>query len=323
MVVFVVIIVFMNFYIQNNLDTVVTVLGVFAVGAVRLVPIVSGLFGAIGAIKNGRSSVSNLVKDIQSFETGGSETIERKGTTPHQNNFLDLDISSISYTYPNSGEKALEDISLKIKKGDFVGFVGPSGAGKTTLVDVLLGLLHPQTGTIKLNGKDIFSQIELWRSLVAYLPQEIFLIDDSLAKNIALDDDIENSSHDRFKEVVIKSRLDDFIDNLPEGLDTRMGERGVRLSGGQRQRVAIARAIFHEREVLILDEATSSLDTKTEEEIVNQMQKFKGEKTVITIAHRISSLKYCDCLYKLEKGTITGPYTYDDFLLTLEDKSLS
>ena len=323
MVVFVVIIVFMNFYIQDNLDTVVTVLGVFAVGAVRLVPIVGGLFGSIGAIKNGRNSVSNLVKDIQSFETGGSETFERKGTTPQQQNFLDLDISSISYSYPNSGEKALEDISLKIKKGDFVGFVGPSGAGKTTLVDVLLGLLHPQTGTIKLNGKDIFSQIELWRSLVAYLPQEIFLIDDSLAKNIALDDDIENLSHDRFKEVVIKSRLDDFIDNLPEGLDTRMGERGVRPSGGQRQRVAIARALFHEREVLILDEATSSLDMKTEEEIVNQMQKFKGEKTVITIAHRISSLKYCDCLYKLEKGIISGPYTYDDFLLTLEDKSLS
>ena len=235
---------------------------------------------------------------------------------------MDLDISSISYSYPNSGEKALKDISLKIKKGDFVGFVGPSGAGKTTLVDVLLGLLHPQTGTIKLNGKDIFSQIELWRSLVAYLPQEIFLIDDSLAKNIALDDDIENSSHDRFKEVVIKSRLDDFIDNLPEGLDTRMGERGVRLSGGQRQRVAIARALFHEREVLILDEATSSLDTKTEEEIVKQIQKFKGEKTVIAIAHRITTLKYCDSLYKLEEGIISEPYTYDDFLLTLEDKSL-
>ena len=323
MVVFVVIVVFMNFYIQNNLDTVVTVLGVFAVGAVRLVPIVSGLFGSINTIKYGRNSVSNLIKDIQSFEMGRIEKIESKDTTLQQQDFLDLDISSISYSYPNSGEKALEDISLKIKKGDFVGFVGPSGAGKTTLVDVLLGLLHPQTGTIKLNGKDIFSQIELWRSLVAYLPQEIFLIDDSLTKNIALDDDIENSSHDRFKEVVIKSRLDDFIDNLPEGLDTRMGERGVRLSGGQRQRVAIARALFHEREVLILDEATSSLDMKTEEEIVNQMQKFKGEKTVITIAHRISTLKYCDSLYKLEKGTISGPYTYDDFLLTLEDKSLA
>ena len=323
MVLFVIIIVFMNFYIQNNLDTVVTILGVFAVGAVRLVPIVSGLFGSINTIKYGRNSVSNLIKDIQSFEAEGSETIEKKGATPQQQNFLDLDISSISYSYPNSEEKALEDISFKIKKGDFVGLVGPSGSGKTTLVDVLLGLLHPQKGTIKLNGQDIFSQIELWRSLVAYLPQEIFLIDDSLTNNIALNDDIENSSQDRLKEVVIKSRLDDFIDNLPEGLDTRMGERGVRLSGGQRQRVAIARALFHEREVLILDEATSSLDMKTEEEIVNQMQKFKGEKTVITIAHRISTLKYCDCLYKLEKGIISGPYSYDDYLKTLEDKSLS
>ena len=323
MVLFVIIIVFMNFYIQNNLDTVVTILGVFAVGAVRLVPIVSGLFGSINTIKYGRNSVSNLIKDIQNFEAEGSETIEKKDVTTQHQNFLDLDISSISYSYPNSEEKALEDISLKIKKGDFIGLVGPSGAGKTTLVDVLLGLLHPQKGAIKLNGKDIFSQIELWRSLVAYLPQEIFLIDDSLTNNIALNDDIENSSQDRLKEVVINSRLDDFIDNLPEGLDTRMGERGVRLSGGQRQRVAIARALFHEREVLILDEATSSLDMKTEEAIVNQMQKFKGEKTVITIAHRISTLKYCDCLYKLEKGIISGPYSYDDYLRTLEDKSLS
>ena len=323
MVLFVIIIVFMNFYIQNNLDTVVTILGVFAVGAVRLVPIVSGLFGSINTIKYGRNSVSNLIKDIQSFEAEGSETIEKKGLTPQRQNFLDLDINSISYSYPNSEEKALEDISFKIKKGAFVGLVGPSGSGKTTLVDVLLGLLHPQKGTIKLNGQDIFSQIELWRSLVAYLPQEIFLIDASLTNNIALNDDIENSSQDRLKEVVIKSRLDDFIDNLPEGLDTRMGEKGVRLSGGQRQRVAIARALFHEREVLILDEATSSLDMKTEEEIVNQLQKFKGEKTVITIAHRISTLKYCDCLYKLEKGIISGPYSYDDYLKTLEDKNLS
>ena len=321
MVTFVVIIVLLNIYNQNNLDTVFTVLGVFSVGAVRLVPIITQLFSSVNILKFSRNSVSKLYRDIQSFETGGSKTIESKDTTPQQQSFLDLDISSISYSYPNSGEKALEDISLKIKKGDYVGFVGPSGAGKTTLVDVLLGLLHPQTGAIKLNGKDISSQIELWRSLVAYLPQEIFLIDDSLTKNIALEDDIDDLSQDKLKEVIKKSRLDDFIDNLPEGLDTRMGERGVRLSGGQRQRVAIARALFHEREVLILDEATSSLDMKTEKEIVKQIQQFKGEKTVITIAHRISSLKYCDSLYKLEKGTISGPYTYDDYLQILGDEN--
>jgi len=323
MVVFVVIAVFLNIYQQNNLDTVFTVLGVFAVGAVRLVPIVTQLFSSISLIKFQRDSVSKLFQDIQSFETVEAKTIEAKAITPPKQDFLDLDISNLSYSYPNSDGKALKDISLKIKKGDFVGFVGPSGAGKTTLVDVLLGLLHPQTGTIELNGEDIFSQIEIWRSLVAYLPQEIFLIDDSLTKNITLDDNIDNSSHNNFKEVVRKSRLDDFIENLPEGPDTRMGEKGVRLSGGQRQRVAIARALFHQREVLILDEATSSLDMQTEKEIVNQMQKFKGEKTVITIAHRISTLKYCDYLYELEDGIISGPYSYDDYLQILEDKNLS
>ncbi|MBM22940.1 MAG: hypothetical protein CMD78_01580 [Gammaproteobacteria bacterium] len=319
MVVFVVIAVFLNIYQQNDLDQVFTILGVFAVGAVRLVPIVTQLFSSINIIKFGRSSVSNLYQDIQNFETGEIETIESKRVILQKQDFLDLDIKNLSYSYPNSDEKALKNISLKINKGDFVGFVGPSGAGKTTLVDVLLGLLNPQTGTIKLNGKDIFSQIHIWRSLVAYLPQEIFLIDDSLSKNIALDDNTDHLLDGRFNEVIRKSKLDDFIENLPEGLNTRMGERGVRLSGGQRQRVAIARALFHEREVLILDEATSSLDMQTEEEIVNQMQKFKGEKTVITIAHRISTLKYCDCLYKLEKGIISGPYSYDEYLQILDD----
>ena len=322
LVMFVVIIVFINIYIQNDLTSVFTVIGIFSVGAIRLVPIITLLFSSVNTIRYGRNSVSNLYQDIQSFEEGRSKAFDKEDPAPLKKEFIDLDISSISYSYPNSGEKALEDVSLKIKKGDYVGFVGPSGAGKTTLVDVLLGLLHPQTGTIKLNGKDIFSQIELWRSLVAYLPQEIFLIDDSLTKNIALDDDIENSSQDRLKEVIKKSRLDDVIDNLPEGMDTRMGERGVMLSGGQRQRVAIARALFHEREVLVLDEATSSLDMKTEEKIVNQMQKFKGEKTVITIAHRISTLKYCDRLYKLEKGIIMGPYTYDEYLQILAKEIL-
>ena len=319
MVVFVVIAVFLNIYQQNDLDQVFTILGVFAVGAVRLVPIVTQLFSSINIIKFGRSSVSNLYQDIQNFEIGEIETIESKRVILQKQDFLDLDIKNLSYSYPNSDEKALKNISLKINKGDFVGFVGPSGAGKTTLVDVLLGLLNPQTGTIKLNGKDIFSQIHIWRSLVAYLPQEIFLIDDSLTKNIALDDNTDHLLDGRFNEVIRKSKLDDFIENLPEGLNTRMGERGVRLSGGQRQRVAIARALFHEREVLILDEATSSLDMQTEEEIVNQMQKFKGEKTVITIAHRISTLKYCDCLYRLEKGIISGPYSYDEYLQILDD----
>ena len=321
MVIFVVITVLLNIYNQNNLDSVFTILGVFAVGAVRLVPIITQLFGSVNTLKYGRHSVASLCQDIQSLETLRSETIERKGPILQQQDFLDLDISKISYSYPNSERRALKDISLKIKKGDVVGFVGPSGAGKTTLVDVLLGLLCPQTGTIKLNGKDVFSQIELWRSLVAYLPQEIFLIDDSLTKNIVLDDDIDDLSHEKLKEAIKKSRLDDFIDDLPEGLDTRMGERGVMLSGGQRQRVAIARALFHEREVLILDEATSSLDTKTEEEIVNQIQKFKGEKTLITIAHRISTLKYCESLYKIEEGIISGPYTYDNYLQILGNEN--
>jgi len=321
MVIFVVITVLLNIYNQNNLDSVFTILGVFAVGAVRLVPIITQLFGSVNTLKYGRHSVASLCQDIQSLETLRSETIERKGPILQQQDFLDLNISKISYSYPNSERRALKDISLKIKKGDVVGFVGPSGAGKTTLVDVLLGLLCPQTGTIKLNGKDIFSQIEQWRSLVAYLPQEIFLIDDSLTKNIVLDDDIDDLSHEKLKEAIKKSRLDDFIDDLPEGLDTRMGERGVMLSGGQRQRVAIARALFHEREVLILDEATSSLDTKTEEEIVNQIQKFKGEKTLITIAHRISTLKYCESLYKIEEGIISGPYTYDNYLQILGNEN--
>tara|TARA_Y100001936_G_C15915895_1_gene581240 strand:- start:393 stop:971 length:579 start_codon:yes stop_codon:yes gene_type:complete len=182
--------------------------------------------------------------------------------------------------------------------------MGPSGAGKTTLIDVLLGLLKPSQGKILLNGDEIFNNLELWRSMVAYIPQDVFLIDNTLAYNIALTKDIKESQLSRIKQSIKKAKLDKLINELPEGLNNFIGDKGVKLSGGQKQRVALARAFYNNKSVLIMDESTSSLDFETEKEIISEIKNIKGESTVIVIAHRIETLKYCDKIYNLRDGTI-------------------
>ena len=196
--------------------------------------------------------------------------------------------------------------------------MGPSGAGKTTLIDVLLGLLRPSKGIIEFNGKDIQSDLQSWRAFIAYLPQEIFLIDDSIEQNILLGEEVIDGTKNKLKDSISSSMLDKFISTLPEKMDTRLGDRGVRLSGGQRQRVALARALFHEREILVLDESTSSLDAKTEDEIIQQLLSIKGQRTIISISHRIGTLKNCDRIYRLENGKISEPMDYKDLLKQAE-----
>ena len=197
-----------------------------------------------------------------------------------------------------------KNISLSIKNGESVGLIGASGAGKTTLVDILLGLLQPQEGDILFNNRSLNETLALWRAQVAYLPQEIFLIDNTLLSNVALgvlDDSIDR---EKVMNALKKACLEELVDNLPKGIDTMIGERGVRLSGGQKQRVALARAFYHGRNVLVLDEATSSLDHETEKEIIEEIRYFKGEKTMIIIAHRLTTVQHCDRIYVLENGEI-------------------
>tara|TARA_B110000438_G_scaffold177881_1_gene169966 strand:+ start:6508 stop:8295 length:1788 start_codon:yes stop_codon:yes gene_type:complete len=313
MVTFVVLVVLMGVNTGNNLDELLVVLGVFAVGAARLVPITSQLLNSINIIKFGKDAVNRVYEDVKDAGEIRSK-ITSSDSVFKNKEFKSIKIKELSYSYPSSELTSLKEINLDIKKGEFIGLVGPSGSGKTTLVDILLGLLKPQKGRVELNDSDIQLSLNSWRSLIAYIPQDIFLIDDTLKANIMLGTPETKESEIRLNKALESSNLNEFIDSLPDGLQTRLGERGIRFSGGQRQRVSIARAVFHERDILILDEATSSLDSETEQSIVKQIQTFKGEKTIIAIAHRLSTLRNCDKLYLLKDGRISEEYSYEDYI---------
>ena len=237
------------------------------------------------------------------------QTINKKG-----NDFQRLSMEQVSYTYPLVTSKALIDVSLEINSGEAIGLIGPSGSGKTTLVDMLLGMLEPQKGVIKYNDENIITTIKKWRSQVAYLPQQVFLIDDELRNNVALGVDEESIDERQILEALRQANLSELVQELPNGVNTQLGERGIRLSGGQRQRVALARAFYHNRNVLVMDEATSALDNDTEQEIVKEIQQLKGKKTMIVIAHRLTTLQHCDRIYELKKGKVVNVKSYRELI---------
>ena len=197
-------------------------------------------------------------------------------------------------------------------------FWGPPGSGKTTLIDLLLGLLDLKDGVINYNGKPLNLFMRQWQSQVAYLPQQVFLIDDTLRQNVTLELDADKINEKLLYKALQQSRLMALVDQLPQGVDTVLGERGVRLSGGQRQRVALARAFYHERDILIMDEATSALDNKMEREIVKEIGRLKGKKTIIVIAHRLTTLQHCDRIYELKDGKIVNAGSYKDLVMSHE-----
>ena len=193
--------------------------------------------------------------------------------------------------------------------------MGGSGAGKTTLIDVILGLLEPQTGGVLYNGQPMdFNRMREWRSQVAYLPQQVFLIDDTFRRNIALGLDENEIDDVRVVMAAEQAQLADLIKGLPDGIETVLGERGIRLSGGQRQRVALARAFYHQRDVLVLDESTSALDNETEREVVREISQLKGSNTMIVIAHRLTTLQHCDRIYRLDAGCIVDSGSYESII---------
>jgi ABC-type multidrug transport system fused ATPase/permease subunit len=222
----------------------------------------------------------------------------------------EIRLANVNFTYPSAAAPALRDLRLRISKGEAVGFVGPSGSGKSTLVDVVLGLLTPGTGQVLVDNKDIQGNLRAWQDQIGYVPQSIYLTDDTLRRNVAFglpDREIDEAAVSR---AVRAAQLEEFVEGLPKGLDTIVGERGIRLSGGQRQRIGIARALYHDPAVLVLDEATSALDTVTERDVMQAVSALHGNKTVLIVAHRLSTVANCDRLYRLEQGRIeaeTGP----------------
>jgi ABC-type multidrug transport system fused ATPase/permease subunit len=215
-----------------------------------------------------------------------------------------LELHRVSFTYPAAHAPSLTDLSLTVRRGESVGFVGASGAGKSTLVDIVLGLLASEAGEVWVDGKNIQTNLRNWQDQIGYVPQSIFLTDDTLRRNVAFGLANEQIDEAAVWRAIRAAQLDELVHTLPQGLDTVVGERGIRLSGGQRQRIGIARALYHDPGVLVLDEATSSLDTTTERGVIQAVNALRGDKTVLIVAHRLSTVEHCDRLYRLEQGKV-------------------
>ena len=287
---------------------IVPVVGLFAATAFRVLPSINKIVGSKQQLKVSRTAIETIYTDLHLPARLAQE--ERLS----QLVFSDLATRDLKFTYEGTEQSVLDDVCVRIRSGEAVGFVGQSGSGKSTLIDIMIGLLEPQNGSVLIHGQDISQVRNAWQKSIGYIPQTIFLMDDSLRRNIAIgiaDNEIDEVA---VREALKSAQLEDFVASLPDGLDTVVGERGVRLSGGQRQRIGIARALYHRPSVLVLDEATSSLDTETEHEVMNAVQALQGDKTVIIVAHRLSTVEYCDRLYRLDMGRIVDEGTFDEVM---------
>lgn len=316
---------------EQRSESLISILGVFAIASVRLLPSASQFLSNMGTLRNFKPTLDKLyleLKEIEKPEAIDYQKLYRDAILDNSfkkdfQNFNDSHLPSLSfeekivlnkinYRYPQSFEDSLKDISLTIKKGESIAFIGKSGAGKTTLVDVFLGLLIPQSGDIQVDGLSVYGNLRSWQNLIGYIPQSIFLIDDTIERNIAFgvpDDDIDSQ---KLQQATKSAQLAELVEQLPEGIQTLVGEHGVRLSGGQRQRIGIARALYHEREILVLDEATSALDNETENLIGQAIQELSTTKTMIIIAHRLTTVEHCDRVYMMEKGAVVRCGSYQE-----------
>ena len=297
----------------NEPKEIVPVVGLFAATAFRVLPSVNKVVGSRQLLKVSRNTIETIHGDLQ------LPTLKKTWLMNQTLKFESLQVQNLTFAYEGIVDSVLNDVNVHIQNGEAIGFVGQSGSGKSTLIDIMLGLLEPQSGSVLINGQTIENVKQSWQKQIGYIPQTIFLMDDSLRRNIALgiaDSEIDEVA---IREALRSAQLEEFVASLPEGLDTVVGERGVRLSGGQRQRIGIARALYHRPSVLVLDEATSSLDTETEHGVMQAVQALQGDKTVIIVAHRLSTVEYCDRLYRLDAGRIVDEGTFDEVMNRTEN----
>jgi len=294
----------------EGLSKLLPILGVFAFAGQRLMPELSKLYSSLAQLQAGSAAVNVVYNDL--VQTTVVESLTCK-VPPALGLKQTLEISSVSYSYPAAEHAGLFNVSLRINAGERIGIVGTTGAGKTTLADIILGLLPPSEGRIIADGTPITGDnLRGWQQSVGYVPQDIFLTDASVSENISLGIPLQEINEERVRYAAEIARLDDFIrDDLPDGYATTVGERGVRLSGGQRQRIGIARALYHDADLILFDEATSALDNLTEREVMAAINALPGDKTVLMIAHRLSTVKRCDRIIVLDRGRLVGCDTWE------------
>ncbi len=286
---------------SKPVDDLLPVIGLFVFAAFRLMPSVNRIMGSLQNIRSAKPVVDLLYNE---FLLINNDSCNLNNSTANFsfNNKIQLD--SLYFSYPNSNKNIIENVSLEIKKGECLGLVGPSGSGKSTLVDLIIGLISPNSGKILVDDYDISENLLNWKNKIGYVSQFIYLTDDTIRNNVAFGIPEKEIDDKAVLNAIKLAQLQEHIDNLTDGILTKVGEQGVQLSGGQRQRIGIARALYYNPDILVFDEATSALDTKTEKEVMESINTLKGNKTIIIIAHRLSTINNCDRVLKIEKRNI-------------------
>jgi len=295
----------------ENISKLMPTIGLFAASAMRLMPAFAQMMQSFNSLRFSKRTIDILSKELED-----SISLEHLIEDNHSNHeikfFKSIKISNLDFQYAQATKPSINNINLSIHRGQTIGLIGHSGSGKTTLVNLLIGLLTSKSGQIILNDKQIQSEkdLKMWLNLIAYIPQDVFILEDKLKNNIALGIPENEIDYKKLKSSIEMAKLTQVVANLPNGHDTILGEDGNRLSGGQKQRVALARAFYFDRHIIIMDEATAALDNETEQHIVDEINELKSERTIIIIAHRLSTLKNCDVIYKLHDGQIlqSGKY---------------
>jgi ABC-type bacteriocin/lantibiotic exporter with double-glycine peptidase domain len=297
---------------ERDLLTIAPIFALYIFAGYRLLPSLQQIYAAFSQLRFSSHLVKILYEDFQDFEFPRAD--QSKETRIEF--FSALHLQAVSYSYPDKGTLALKNINIEILRGKHIGLTGPSGSGKTTLIDVLIGLLPPDTGEFLIDNVKLSSYAYgRWASSIGYVPQHIYLTEDSILENITLGVAVDEVDQNRVKHCAVTADLYDFvISELPNGFLTKIGDRGVRLSGGQRQRIGIARALYKNPTLLILDEATSALDNESQDRIIERLATFDKNLTVVSVAHRTAALKRCDYIYLMRSGELTKCFSYQDFL---------
>lgn len=299
-------------------EAVFITLGLFAVAAARLMPSMTRISSSLAVVRFYSPNLDEIYEDLLAV-VNGPDLPQEIGPQKRLHLEKEIRFDNIRLTYAGAERAAVDGLSLSIRALESVAFVGPSGAGKTTAVDILLGLYDLEGGRITVDGHDIHEDIRAWQRAIGYVPQHIYLSDASIRENVAFGVDAASIDEAAVLRALSMAQLDELVATLPQGLDTFVGERGVRLSGGQRQRIGIARALYHEPEVLVMDEATSALDNETELSLIRALDGLTGKKTIILIAHRLSTVQHCDRIFFLKEGRLAADGTYAELLEKSEE----